>query len=253
LWEELHYRVEKEISPGEVQVIDQMLKRGIELREAYAELCAKLLDHHRALKVFFDQLLSVAAHWNPDAHVQARQDRNRLVEINRKILDTASQLADQLTERSHLRNQSGFSCDTYYHPLDVIQAAAEPNYLYKTWVKERLQALRGQFDLKYWPSLEDCIRKIASDAAMATPEASDTLTAVGTEASRASLADTFKSFFLALEEVTVSKHGFLPNDFRLSDRSAASLLSCALDLDPDDVVDAGFVKRLRQRERERQD
>jgi hypothetical protein len=73
----------------------------------------------------------------------------------------------------------------------------------------------------------------------------------GTEGARAGLADSFKAFFVALEEASGRNYGSLPHGFELTDRSVASLLSCALGLDPDQVVDSSYVKRLRQRQRER--
>lgn len=245
-------RVEQNILGSEVRVIDRLLSRQLELKDAYEELSLKLSGHHQALKVFFDQLLCVAAFWNPAAHVQARRHRATLVSLNRAISEAATSLAGLLEQHSHVMNHSGFSCNTHYHPLNVLHSAAAGNYLYEHWVKDDLRCLQGRFDLKYWPTLEEFVRELANDAASATPEPSDPLTAAGTESSRASLADTFKSFFTALDDVTVTNHGFIPDDFQLADRSAAALLSCALDLGPDEVVDAAFVKRLRQRERERE-
>lgn len=66
---------------------------------------------------------------------------------------------------------------------------------------------------------------------------------------RASLVDSFKAFFVALEESSMRNYGFLPSTFELTDRNVASLMSCALGLDPDKVVDSTYVKGLRQRQR----
>lgn len=244
-------RIEKAILPSEVEIIDRLLERGLELDDAYKELYSKLYDYPTALKVFFDLLQSTAAFWSPKANLEARKGRSRLIEVNREIEEKAAALASLLTERTELKNHSGFSCDTHYHPVDVIHAAAERNYSYQYWVKEKLEALTGQFDLKYWPSLSEVVQAIADDAAQATPTPHDPVTHAGTEGSRASLADSFKAFFASLEESTMRNYGFLPNNFELTDRSVASLMSCALGLGPDDAVDSTYVKRMRQRQRER--
>lgn len=118
-------------------------------------------------------------------------------------------------------------------------------------MKEKLDAVTGQFDLKYWPSLSAVIQAIAEDAARAAPSPHDALTEAGTEGPRASLADTFKAFFVAIEGESSRNYGFLPCTFELTDRNVASLLSCALGLGPEQAVDAPYVKRLRQRQRER--
>jgi hypothetical protein len=244
-------KIEKAILPSEVEVIDRLLARGLELEDAYEELYSKLSEHPPALKVFFDQMQCVAAFWSPDANQEARKGKSRLIAVNREIVEAATALAALLEERAELKNHSGFSCDTLYHPVDAIHAAAVRNYSYEHWVKEKLEAITGQFDLKYWPSLGDLVQAIADDAEQAAPMPHDPVTEAGTEGSRAGLADTFRAFFVALEESSARNHGFLPSAFELTDRSTAILVSCALGLGPDKVVDSTYVKRLRQRQREK--
>ena len=105
-------KIEKAILPSEVEVIDRLLARGLELNEAYEEIFNKLHEHPHALKVFFDLLQSTAAFWSPEANIEAREGRNRLVEVNLAIQEKASELASLLSERTTLKNHSGFSCDT---------------------------------------------------------------------------------------------------------------------------------------------
>lgn len=244
-------RVNDRILPSEVAIIDRLLYRRLELVDAYEELFQKLNIHPQALHVFFDQLLSVAAFWNPEANLEARRDRSRLSEVNSLIGAKAAELAELVDERTELKNQSGFSCDTYYHPIDLIHAAAKQNYSYEHWVKDQLQQITGQFDLKYWPSIGEVLRALAEDATQAKPRPHDAVTEAGTEGNRAALADTFRAFFVALDEAGARNFGFLPRGFDLTDRSVASLLSCALGLDEVQTVDSAYVKRLRQRQREK--
>lgn len=138
---------------------------------------------------------------------------------------------------------------THYHVCGVIEAASRTNHLFRSYVQKRLAALRSQFDLKYWPSLTDFLEVIATDAGSAVMEATDPLTAASTSAVRPSKADFFKALFAAIEAHSMKNYGQLPAGFRLTDRSLASLANCALNLDPDDLIDDAYVKRLRQRER----
>lgn len=244
-------KIEKSILPSEVEVIDRLLERGLELEAAYQELHSKLSNSPRALKVFFDQLQSVGAFWSPEANQEARKGKSRLIAVNREIVEAATALAALLDERTELKNHSGFSCDTLYHPIYAMHAAAVRNYSYERWVKKQLESLTGQFELKYWPSLGNIVQAIANDAAQATPLPHDPVTEAGTEGNRAGLADSFRAFFVALEESSARNHGDLPCTFDLTDRSIAILMSCALGLAPDKVVDSTYVKRLRQRLREK--
>lgn len=249
LLEGKRYNIEHHILPSENAVADRLLRRGIELRDAYEELHDKLHAHPPALQVFLGLVLSTAAFWNPEKMQEARAARSDLANVNQQIARKAAELATLLEQRSDLHDTSGFSSDTHYHVCNVIEAASQHNYLFQSYVQEKLGALRGQFDLKYWPSLGEFLQELAADAEKAVMAATDPLTAAATAATRPSRADFFKALFAAIEENSAKSYGQLPRGFKLTDRTLASLANCALDLGPDDLVDDAYMKRLRQRER----
>jgi hypothetical protein len=248
LTEGKRYNIEHGILPSENAVADRLLRRSIELREAYEELFKKLHAHPPALKVFLDLLLSTAAFWSPEKMGQARVARDELADVNHQIMQNAEKLAELLKRRSQLHNTSGFSSDTHYHVCDVIKAASSGNHLFNFYVKERLDDIRDQFDLKYWPSLEQFLQVLVLDAREASMGASDPLTAAATSALRPSQADFFKAIMAAIKG-NAHEHGQLPRGFKLTDNTLASLANCALDLGPDKLADGDYVKRLRQRQR----
>jgi light-regulated signal transduction histidine kinase (bacteriophytochrome) len=219
------------------------------LQDAYEELHVKLHAHPPALQAFLGLVLSTAAFWNPEKIQEARAARSDLADVNLQIARKSAELAALLEQRSDLHNTSGFSSDTHYHVCNVIEAASQHNYLFKSYLGEKLAALRSQFDLKYWPSLGNFLQELASDAEKAVMEATDPLTAAATSAARSSKADFFKALFAAIEESSATSYGQLPRGFKLTDRTLASLANCALDLGPDDLVDDTYMKRFRQRER----
>lgn len=243
------YNNEHHILPSENAIADRLLARGIELQDAYEELYDKLHAHQPALRVLLGLVLSTAAFWNPEKIQEARAARSDLANVNQQIARKATELATLLEQRSDLHDTSGFSSDTHYHVCGVIEAASQNNYLFQSYVQEKFGALRGQFDLKYWPSLGEFLHEVASDAEKAVMEATDPLTAAATSGTRSSKADFFKALFAAIEENSVNSYGQLQRDFKLTDRTLASLANCALDLGPDDLVDDAYMKRLRQRER----
>lgn len=249
LQEEKRYNNEHHILSSQNAIADRLLARRIDLQDAYAELHDKLHAHPQALQVFLGLVLSTAAHWNPEKIHHARAARSDLANVNRQIAKKAAELATLLEQRTDLHDTSGFSSDTHYHVCNVIEAASRQNYLFKSYVQEKLAGLRGQFDLKYWPSLSDFLEEIASDAEKAVLEATDPLTAAATSAARPSKADFVKALFAAIEESSAKNYGRLPRGFKLTDRTLASLANCALDLGPDDLVGDAYMKRFRQRER----
>jgi hypothetical protein len=247
----MRYNIEHDILPSENAVVGRLLARGTELKEAYEELHDKLHRHPPSLKVFLDLLLSTAAFWSPEKTAESRNARDELANVNQQIVRKATELAELLERRTDLHNTAAFSSDTHYHVCDVIEAASEPNYLFQSYVKDRLDALRGQFDLKYWPSLSQFLQALASDAQSASMEATDPLTAAATVATRPSRADFFKALFAAIKENSADNYGQLPKGFKLTDGTLASLANCAFGLGPDNLADDAYVKRLRQRERDR--
>ncbi|KJV31568.1 hypothetical protein VI06_06885 [Aquitalea magnusonii] len=249
LLEGKRYNIEHRILPSENAVADRLLSRGNELRDSYEELHDKLHARLPALQAFLGLVLSTAAFWNPEKMQEARAARSDLADLNQQIARKAAELATLLEQRSDLHNTSGFSSNTHYHVCGVIEAASQHHALFQSYVQEKLDALCGQFDLKYWPSLGEFLQELASDAEKAVMEATDPLTAAATAATRPSKADFFKALFAAIEENSAENYGQLPRGLKLSDRTLASLANCALDLGPDDMVDDAYMKRLRQRER----
>ncbi|MCF1494445.1 hypothetical protein GOZ83_12835 [Agrobacterium vitis] len=250
LREEIRYNTQNNILRSENAVAHRLLDRRLELVDAYDEIYRKLHARPNALGSCLKAILYTTAQWNPDKLASARKGRERLEAVNGLISERAKDLAELLHERSKLHNTSRLYSETHYDVCEVIVAASHDNYLFQSYVRKKLESLSGQFDMKYWPSLADFVGILAEDAASATSKASDSMTKVGTQGSRASLADYFKALFKAIEENGVSNNGFLPSDFSLSDSSYAAIGSCALDLSEDEIVEATYVKRLRQRERQ---
>nr|WP_245336465.1 hypothetical protein [Stenotrophomonas sp. PvP093] len=249
LLEGKRYNIEHHILPSENAVAERLLARGVELKDAYDKLHEKLHPRPPALQVFLGLVLSTAAFWNPQKMQEARAARSDLANVNEQIARKAAELAELLDQRSDLHDTSGFSSETHYHVGDVIEAASQNNYLSQSYVQEKLDALRGQFDMKYWPSLGDFMRALASDAEVAEMAATDPLTAAATAATRPSKADFFKALFASIEENSAENYGQLPREFKLTDRTLASLANCALGLGPDELVGEACVKRLLQRGR----
>lgn len=241
------YNIEHCILPSENRIIDRLLARGPELSAAYKELHGKLHQHHKALDIFLELLVNTAAFWNQEKIAEARTARNDIIVINRQIARKAAELGKLLQQRSDLNNTSNFRSDTFYHICDVIKAASKHNSRFKVYVEKKLDVISTQFDLKYWPTLWDCVQELAFDAETASTTASDPLTAIATSASRPSLADFVKALLEAIEENGFHNYGLLPKDFKITDNTLASLVNCSLDLDPDSLVDGPYIKRFRQR------
>lgn len=243
---------EQGIRRSEMVIVDRLLARNIELREAYDDLQERLRSRPREIGIFMDMLLGVAVYWNPDKIAKVRAGQSRVKEINSRISCLAEEIADLLDQRDDLEEEIGISSDTYQDPLEVVIAAADENPSFQSYVKDDLNALIRRFDAKYWPSLSDFMREISNNTCDPETTARDPVTRAAMTGVRSSMSDFFKALFAAIRQHTsVGSQEVLPHDFVLSDNTFASLANCALDLGPDEMVDGAYVKRLRQRERTR--
>lgn len=240
----------KRIWPNLCGIIDGLLKRRVELADVHQEVHAALAQTPRALYVFWDVFLHAADGWNPEKNRAARQAREELVGVNRRISEIADQLVALLDRRDTIHNYTGFRSNTHYHILDIMHEASEHNYQYESYVKDDLVRLQYQYDLKYWPALSEVVQAISDDAQRAEITASDRATAAATESRKSGLSDFVRAFLARLDDSRVRRGGFIPDGFVLSDSSMASLVNCGLDLAFDELVDADFIKRFRQRERQ---
>lgn len=243
--------VQANILPSENIIIDRLLTRNGELWDVYSELYLKLGNYHQALRSFLELLVEITSMHNPGEVKRSRDAEKQLNEVNRQIYSKATELAELLKKRSELINTSGFTTDTHYHICNVICDASSGNPYFTSYLQDKLKQLQGQFDLKYWPRLDDVMQVIAEDARIAVPAAIDSITEAATIGGRASLADYFRALFEAIECNRQKEYGFLPNDFKLTDGSIATLTNCVLALEPEEMIDGAHVKNFRSRERKR--
>ena len=247
---ERDYNAEHEILRSENEVVERLLSRRMELIDAYVDIHRRLDGTSHPVGNLLRVVVTTAAFWAPDDALRLRDERDRLSVVNERIAATSTELAKLLRERSRLHDLGGFACDTHYHVLRVVEDAASDNHLFGSWVRDELAALRGRFDLKYWPRLHEFASALAEDAAEAVVAPSDPVTRAATRSRRPSRADFFRALIEAIEEVCDGVVGGLPRSFGLGDETLATLGNCALDLPCEEMVDGAYVKRLRQRDRE---
>jgi len=248
LREQIRSNNEKGILRSENQVAEKLLARSDEVAHIYEEVYSQLCEDGIAWKTFLGCVLSTGAFWSPEKIAKYRGVRNELVEVNLAIAKHAHVLADLLNHRTALNNESAFSSDTHYHICDVVTQASAGNGLYRSWVKDPLSHLRSQFDLKYWPSLDECVRAIGEDANNAKVDATDPLTEAATKSTRPSKADFLRALLASIKENRGDHLGDIPENFRPSDEALASLVIVLLDLPSERIVDATYVKNLRLRD-----
>lgn len=249
LREDKQYNIEHSILPGRNRIIDVMLSRRDELRDAYADIHQAFNGNAIGLQVFFDALLCCVDCWNPKAVAKSRNGRAELIALNQTIARAASTLADLLDQSTDLQEHSGFIADVDYDIMRTLTKAGETNSWFKYTVKDELEMF-NRYDGKYWPSMSDFIRVISDEADEAIVEASDPTTADATRGARGSNTDFFRAFFGRLEDEAESHRFNFPRTLKLKDATIAALATCALNLGPEEMFTSEYIKQLRQRLRD---
>jgi hypothetical protein len=241
-----HY-IEQDILGTDIRIIDRLLNRREELKDAYSELYVKFKNDHKLLEIALSLFIDAASQWNREDVKEAREDRRKLENVNKQISIKANELADLLALRSELINTSSFSSATHYHIANVICDASKGNPLFRYSLRDKLKILQGQFDLKYWPRLDQIIRVLAEDADHAELSAIDSVTESATKSNTPSKADYFRALFEIIQNNLQLNNGLLPDNFRLTDNTIATMANCTLAFSPEDIVDSIYVKNVRNR------
>lgn len=214
-----------------------------------AQLPRRALTANRGPSSFWQQVIGPRLHQHPRASPVARRGDRRprwacQSSRSRPCAGTAPRAlcrSRRRAARSRARGRAGTA---------ATGRPARGHYRFEHWVKEPLDSLCSEFDLKYWPDLDDLLNALAQDAAGAEIVATDPLTRAATECGRAGLAAVFRALLAGIEEQKGASDPSWPADFRPTDATLATLISAALNLGPEELVGAECVKRLRQRYRD---
>ncbi len=243
LIEQKEDREQKNYLPSECVIIDRWLNRRLELKSTFEELFNKLapLQWQTYLGVVFN----TSAFWNPGEALKMREASKRLIEINERICKISKDLSNLMDERTKISNFYAFDSDDTYHIVDLIQRASDRNYLYESHLDPKLSQLRGQYDLKYWPSVSKIIAEIGYDAENSEVVPIQEITREAISSRKSSTRDYVRALFVAIDEISGDTFRDIPREFCLRDESIASLINCSLDLVDDELVDGAYVKGCR--------
>lgn len=236
---------QKEIYMSSWSAMSRMIERANELSSAYDEIINAFgyFSKQQCSSVWL--LLELIWSSSDFSRGEVENARYELVELNSlssEIEALASKLAYALERQSEIYNRSGFCKNDYQSSIDMIFAANEDNYLFRSHVADKLRSLQYQYDLKYWPSRSDVVRSIAEFESV-QPEP---LHSEYPEAVLKGRASDIKNFVLAFDAAIDEPNG-LPTGFRFTNNSMASIINVILDLPVDKLATGDAVRVVRNR------
>ncbi|EOC1428852.1 hypothetical protein ACI1AD_004102 [Cronobacter dublinensis] len=196
-----------------------------------------------------EQIFSAGVYGTAEHHGRLKTDHSRLAVLNDGIAARSGELSRMLREREQILNRNAFYIEHTAHIVDLIDAASGQNGHYSSFLREKLEGLRSQFDGKYWPSLRQLLAAVAREKPVA--EFMDRSDVAVVHARGVAVPDFLRRLFSNFHDIRVMErdlrtaHIYLPADFRLTDASLATLAAVSLDLAETVTVDS--VKMLRNR------
>jgi len=221
-------------------MIERLIARETEMRSVWKEIARYGLSWQQCHSLL--EQIVFASQSGTDAAVQRlKGDYRQLAGLNKDIVQIAKQLAEKLDAREHILNHNSFTLGNTVHIVELIDNAGAGNGHYRSRVREPLRSL-GTYELKYWPSLQDILRALASETVeTGFMEESDRALVSG----RGKLApDYLRELFSCIETARTCYWG-LPAGFILTDASLAALATVSLDLPGPASVAAVKMHRTR--------
>lgn len=232
------------IFPGAWPVFERLIARQVEMTPVWEELADKGVSGTR-LWLLTEQCILAAVEGESGEHAQMRAEYRELQALNEAISAMSIRLAQLIDERAALLNRSGhFYVERMLRLREFIDAAGFHNGHYRSRIQPELDKL-NEFDRKYWPEMPALLYALGEEKTEISfrYDASKAIVLA-----RPSLrTDFLRNIFDRIREISDgSAYGLRP-DFRLSDASLATLCNVVLDLPPDEMTDAAYLKGARQR------
>lgn len=253
------YNIEHEICSDENIIIERLLADHINMALVYDELfsiCPRGYprnSNYERWQYVVNAVVETALGWNPEKIKSVREAAWLVGKKNNAIKKKAAELAELLRDRDELCDLNSLEHPDDYHPLWLIEPATKiadrkgagqnTHYKYTSWLKKNVDALRGQFDLKYWPSAADMLDALA-DMQGIKPAPRNKLDAAALEVRQASTR-----YFLRALDAALLELDCFDIEIKFSDKSLAAIMNCVLDLDG--KIEPSNTKQVRAYDRKR--
>ncbi|MCY9855275.1 hypothetical protein [Vibrio mediterranei] len=169
---ELEDNREKKIWMSRWPVMQRMIDQASNLERMFNELIHRFGYADKLAILYESERPNAEAVWLTLEHIwmsedfakeefiQARTNRRELLKLQENISELSCRLAGMLRRQSELYKLSGFRRHDYQTVIDSLVQGGEHNYLFEAYVKNELESLAYQYDLKYWPSRTDVVEAI---------------------------------------------------------------------------------------------
>ncbi|MCD9504754.1 hypothetical protein GLP37_21565 [Photobacterium phosphoreum] len=226
-------------------VMERMIDRADELSIVFDELIGKFgySDKYENLYVWLTlEHIWMSSRFCKSGAIQARVAFKELNELQKTIVDLSERLAIALKRQDELYESSGFIQPDYQTVIDMIEDGSQNNHEYQWEVSEKLKALGGEYDLKYWPTRSDIVESIAFFEEIQPPPKHIEIS----ENTLKGRTSDIKDFVLSFDK-KFNDSNDLPCGFRFSNNALADIINVVLDLPVDKLTTGDAIRIIRYR------
>ncbi|OLQ93070.1 hypothetical protein BIY22_00840 [Vibrio panuliri] len=251
---ELEDNREKKIWMSRWPIMQRMIDQASNLERVFNELihrfgyADKLAIHYESERPNAEAVWLTLEHiwmsedFAKEEFIQARTNRRELLKLQEDISELSCRLAGMLRRQSELYELSGFRRHDYQTAIDSLVQGGEHNYLFGAYVKNELESLAYQYDLKYWPSRADVVEAIGEfEELQPIPRHVEIPDAV-----LDGRASDHKDFVLAFD-AQFDEINQLPIGFRFSNQAMADIINVVLDFPEDKLILGDTIRTIRNR------
>ena len=153
---------EKTLYEPSWSVLERLISRDTEMNPVWHDIARHALTGEQCWNLLA-QIFLAGVYGTAEHHRRLKADHSRLAFLNEGIATKAAELGRMLTEREDILNRNAFYIEHTAHIVDLIDAASGQNGHYSSFLREKLDGLRSQFDGKYWPSLQQLLEVVAKE------------------------------------------------------------------------------------------
>lgn len=247
---ELKEYQEKNIWMSYWPVMERLIDRANELTIVFDEIVDKFgysdkyEDYHKENSYVWLTLEHIwfSSDYSKDNITNERTNNQKLNDLRALIIELSKDLSKALRKQDELHNASGFGRNDFLSVVSAIELGSKNNALYKSYLSERLKALSGQYDLKYWPSLADIVEAISLfEKNQPLPQHYEFPDKV-----IIGRVSDIKDFVLTFDQKFDDSNG-LPTGFRFSNNAVAEIMNIVLNRPVTELITGDAVKNVRNK------
>ncbi len=230
--------------------MEKILNRSLEMKHIYREICDRFgyppqRGGNPAVLLILEAIWDSGKLFTREEISKKREVRKELFTLRDEIISLSGKLSNSMARQRELLECEDFDPGGYASLIDLVVLAGKNNGLFDNHVREELQGLDREFDLKYWPSPEQLVDAIGVfEESRPSP-----VQGYIPESVIDGRSNDFKDFVLSFDADLDETHQ-IPCDFRFSDNAVASLANVVLDLPDNKVVTNDNVRVIRQRRKD---